>query len=394
MPNIDRRKAAEAAQRYAKDILSTSSVDTSEEMLKRYMEPRYNMLFDRIHQLPGGLKFLTDMRADLLDILAEQDRQTSQQTLYSVEKSLKNKLKKSMVGFLTLSRVTWQSSAEVLEKRCMLSLTGTISKGWRHRHYMNAALALYILDRRLGPDRRVFAFFFHNLPTEPLVFVHVALVPHMSRSVQSILQEPLPAKYSHADFNCAVCYSITTRLGLGGINLGNFLIKRVVRDLKREFPQVNTFATLSPLPTFRKWLMDHVHEPDIQKQFEESVGENWKEKLEHFNGDDKMKNVLMSLCSRYVLQEKRSNRLAFDPVANFHLRNGACAHQLHWMADTSDKGFQESFGIMINYNYLPDYVELNNRQYLADGTISISEPRSDCEGWLSKGIGAGVKYVS
>ncbi|KAG0186186.1 hypothetical protein DFQ28_008190 [Apophysomyces sp. BC1034] len=293
------------------------------------------------------------------DILAQSDGQKSQQTLFSVEKSLKYKLKKSMVGFLTLNRVTWQSSAEVLEKIYRYEAVHAVAD-WQD------------LKRRLGPDRRVFAFFFHNLPTEPLVFVHVALVPNMSDSVQAILQEPLPAKYNPTDFKCAICYSITTQRGLGGVNLGNFLIKRVVRDLKREFPQINTFATLSPLPGFKKWLMSHVYEPDIQKQFEEAAGRDWKYKLDHFDGDSSLKKVLMNVCSRYVLHEKRRNHLALDPV---------------------DKGLQESFGIMINYNYLPDYVEINNRQYLADGTISISEPRSDRGGWLSNCIGPGIKHA-
>ncbi|KAG0175964.1 hypothetical protein DFQ29_006737 [Apophysomyces sp. BC1021] len=294
------------------------------------------------------------------DILAQSDGQKSQQTLFSVEKSLKYKLKKSMVGFLTLNRVTWQSSAEVLEKIYRYEAVHAVAD-WQD------------LKRRLGPDRRVFAFFFHNLPTEPLVFVHVALVPNMSDSVQAILQEPLPAKYNPTDFKCAICYSITTQRGLGGVNLGNFLIKRVVRDLKREFPQINTFATLSPLPGFKKWLMSHVYEPDIQKQFEEAAGRDWKYPISIY--------VMAHVHTNYIGWRIRQAR--------------TCTHLMILGAHffVADKGLQESFGIMINYNYLPDYVEINNRQYLADGTISISEPRSDRGGWLSNCIGPGIKHA-
>lgn len=137
---------------------------------------------------------------------------------------------------------------------------------------------LMFIYRRLGPDRRVYAFFENNIPNEPLVFIHVALVPKMSNSVQAILNEPMPhkaASLAAANFKCAVCYSITTQQGLGGINLGNYLIKQVVEDLRRQYPQLETFATLSPLPGYRKWLMNNA-ESDQGIQAELGSIDDWR----------------------------------------------------------------------------------------------------------------------
>ncbi|KAI9256028.1 malonyl-CoA decarboxylase-domain-containing protein [Helicostylum pulchrum] len=340
------------------------------KVLSTEFEPKYNLFFDRIHQLPNGLKLLADMRADLLDIMGPRDSPEYLE-FSSLEHDIRLKLKTYVIGFLKLERITWQkSSAELLEKICDYEAVHAV-QDWKD------------IKRRLGPDRRVYAFFENNVPNEPLVFVHVALVPDMSNSVQAILNEPVPNEdeLNTDEFKCAVCYSITTQQGLGGINLGNYLIKQVVNDLKNHYPQLETFATLSPLPGFRKWLLNHA-ETDAGIQAE--LGSEWKTKLDRFNSQDQneLKDPIMKLCSRYILSEKRAEKNALDPVANFHLRNGACAHQIHWQADTSDKGLQESFGIMINYNYITDRIESNHRLYLLNGTISVSEPKK--EGWLSR----------
>lgn len=131
--------------------------------------------------------------------------------------------------------------------------------------------------RRLGPDRRVYAFFENNIPNEPLVFVHVALVPSISSSVQSILNEPEPLEkdIDTSKFKCAICYSITTQQGLGGINLGNYLIKQVVKDLQRQYPYLETFATLSPMPGFRKWVINNMN-TDSNIQAELNSVHDWQ----------------------------------------------------------------------------------------------------------------------
>ncbi|KAL0090386.1 malonyl-CoA decarboxylase-domain-containing protein [Phycomyces blakesleeanus] len=379
---VDRESAAIAAKAYitACQQGSGSMIASTENILRRTLEPLHNVFFDQVSRLPGGLKFLTDMRADLHNVMSQVDRSSnSYQVLGELEVSLKQKLKNGMIGFLKLERITWQTSAEILEK---------ISR----YEAVHAVADLSDMKRRLGPDRRLYSFFHSNIPMEPLVFVQVALVPSMACSIQAILQEDLPDVCDPNNFKCAICYSITTQRGLGGVDLGNFLIKRVVRELKSEYPQIETFATLSPLPRFRHWLMNQgSQQPDIEEQIRTKIGSDWRERLEKFDGNnDSLKDVLMRLCARYVLVEKRGE-LAQDPVANFHLRNGACAHQLHWKADTSDKGIDESFGIMINYNYLPEHIEFNNKQYLADGSISVSEPRNDS--YLSEWIGKGVQRI-
>ncbi|GAA5800900.1 hypothetical protein HPULCUR_006339 [Helicostylum pulchrum] len=352
-------------------VLSTEfDVDRVEKSLLYYLEPKYNLFFDRIHQLPNGLKLLADMRADLLDIMGPRDSPEYLE-FSSLEHDIRLKLKTYVIGFLKLERITWQkSSAELLEKICDYEAVHAV-QDWKD------------IKRRLGPDRRVYAFFENNVPNEPLVFVHVALVPDMSNSVQAILNEPVPNEdeLNTDEFKCAVCYSITTQQGLGGINLGNYLIKQVVNDLKNHYPQLETFATLSPLPGFRKWLLNHA-ETDAGIQAE--LGSEWKTKLDRFNSQDQneLKDPIMKLCSRYILSEKRAEKNALDPVGKRFFTNGACAHQIHWQADTSDKGLQESFGIMINYNYITDRIESNHRLYLLNGTISVSEPKK--EGWLSR----------
>ncbi|KAF9358354.1 hypothetical protein BGX26_001943 [Mortierella sp. AD094] len=186
--------------------------------------------------------------------------------------------------------------------------------------------------------------------------------------------------------------------GLSGIELGNFLIKRVVRSLKVEFPQIETFSTLSPIPGFRKWMgqcqklgqaLLLPQENRIVAQLGENLlmatknggdtdsEEQFNALLQHpatFSDSEtmaKLRPILSRLCARYLLLEKR-RFLALDPVANFHIRNGACVHRLNWLGDTSEKGMEESFGMMVNYLYSLDHIEMNNQQYLQDGTISVS----------------------
>ncbi|CAJ0913868.1 8029_t:CDS:2 [Entrophospora sp. SA101] len=100
------------------------------------------------------------------------------------------------------------------------------------------------------------------MPHEPLVFINVALKNELSNNIQEILEEPesdlMSSSYFH-EIKHAIFYSITSQPGLSGIELGNFLIKRVVRVLHSEFPSIETFSTLSPIPRFRKWLITRIN---------------------------------------------------------------------------------------------------------------------------------------
>ncbi|KAF9180425.1 hypothetical protein BGZ51_006207 [Haplosporangium sp. Z 767] len=347
-------KAAQQYADYAQREPESKALLRAEQLLRHAIVPGHNKFFDRVSRLPGGLKFLIDMRQDLLTILSEN---RSDFYLSALNESLKEKLQSWFVGFLDLERLTWQSPTALLEKASYESV-----------HKFNG---LPDLKRRVGPGRRVFALMNKSLPMEPLVFVQVALVKTLSDNVQNILNDPSP--------------------GLSGIELGNFLIKRVVRSLKVEFPQIETFSTLSPIPGFRKWIVQcqnlgqklllpweesiigqlsqNTQGDDVEMQFSELLKRSSTISDSKIMG--KLRPILMRLCARYILLEKRRH-LALDPVANFHLRNGACAHRLNWLGDTSSKGMEESFGLMINYLYSLDHIEMNNQQYLQSGTISVS----------------------
>ncbi|KAI7863356.1 malonyl-CoA decarboxylase [Spinellus fusiger] len=347
----------------------------------------HHTMFNHIYEIAGGLKFLINARTDLLTLMNSLDKNTdAYSALYSLETIFKRILKDKLVGHVQLERITLKTCHEILNKISCYEAVHSI-RDIRDMH------------RRLGPDRRVYALFHPHAMKEPLAFIQVALVSAMSSSIHSILEEALPTKDCINGFRCAICYSITTQQGLGGIDLGHRLIEWVVKELKAEFSQIDTFATLSPIPRFRHWLMNYgIQQPEIQQQLHKAIAIDWEERLNTFNGEEDMKQALLQLCARYILVEKQGTS-AWDPVgkyreqknpcslllANFHLRNGACAHQLHWKADTSAKGMKESFGIMINYNYLLDHVESNHHNYISHGSVSISEP-SD-QHYLSEWIG-------
>ncbi|KAK3817821.1 MAG: malonyl-CoA decarboxylase-domain-containing protein [Linnemannia gamsii] len=377
-------KAAEQYKDYAHKEPESKALMRAEQLLRHAIVPGHNKFFDRVSRLPGGLKFLIDMRQDLLSTI-----QTNKGDVYlsSLNESLKEKLQAWFVGFLDLERLTWQSPAVLLEKITQYEAVHKFKD-------------VQDLKRRVGPGRRVFALMNKSLPAEPLVFVQVALVERLSDNVQDILNDPSPGHPNPAEtVKCAIFYSITTQLvtftsrcvfrliGLSGIELGNFLIKRVVRSLKVEFPQIETFSTLSPIPGFRKWMGQcHNLGQRLLLPQEESIVSLVGQETGVASGDailkhpstfsdsetmSKLRPIISRLCARYILLEKRRH-LALDPVANFHLRNGACAHRLNWLGDTSTKGMEESFGLMINYLYSLDHIEMNNQQYLLDGTISVS----------------------
>ncbi|ORX54047.1 malonyl-CoA decarboxylase [Hesseltinella vesiculosa] len=206
------------------------------------------------------------------------------------------------------------------------------------------------LERRLGPDRRVYALTHPDFPMEPLAFVHVALTEQSPTSVQSILQQPYPCTSTIPSF--AICYSINTQSGLGGLKLAHHLINHVVHDLSSQFPSIHTFATLSPIPGFRRWFAERQED---------------RKSLDPSNPN--AQPALLHLCANYLLLQRRSSGHALDPVAHFHLRNGASIQNLHGLADDSEKGMQESMGMMVNYQYAPLRLEHHQKRYREDGII-------------------------
>ncbi|MBN34204.1 MAG: malonyl-CoA decarboxylase [Rhodospirillaceae bacterium] len=317
-------------------------------------------LFTQFNGLPDGLKFLVDMRADALEGRREEP------LLTRVADDLQQLLAAWFdVGFLQLRSLTWDSPASLLEKLIAYEAVHRIAN-WSD------------LKNRLEPDRRLFAFFHPNMPEEPLIFVEVALVDSMADSVQRLLDEDAPLVKSETA-EAAIFYSISnTQPGLAGVSLGDFLIKRVVEELRRELPNLKVFATLSPIPGFTRWLRRHLADADSLGHAPAGVAAEAapaellaaldRETLEAVRP---WRHQLLVLAARYLLDEKRGDR-PLDPVARFHLSNGARVERLNWMGDLSEKGLDESACLMVNYLYCLDDIAANYEAFATQGEIAAS----------------------
>jgi len=229
------------------------------------------------------------------------------------------------------------------------------------------------LRRRLQADRRCYAFFHPALPDEPLIFIEVALTRGMSARVQPLLDPDSPVLEA-ASADSAMFYSITNcQQGLRGVSFGNFLIKQVVEDLGRELPGIKCFATLSPIPGFRKWLaglpaaLGDERGQDVSALLSVLDSPSWLEDKSATEVQEK----LLGLAAWYLVQAKEDQE-PLDPVARFHLLNGARLERLNWMGDTSSTGMRQSAGMMVNYVYRLDEVEANHEAYARDRTIVAS----------------------
>jgi malonyl-CoA decarboxylase len=255
-------------------------------------------------------------------------------------------------GFLRLERIDWRTSAIVLEKLIQYEAVHAI-EGWRD------------LRRRLEADRRCFAFFHPQLPDEPIIFIEVALTRGMSAHVQPLLDIGSPvAAPQNAD--CAMFYSITNcQEGLRGISFGNLLIKQVAEDLKREFPHLRRFATLSPIPGFRLWLEEAPVRIAVGPEGNERLAllDRLQDPAWHLGEvPEALAKLLTRLCAWYLLHAKQGEE-PLDPVARFHLGNGAALERLNWMGDSSEQGISRSAGLMANYVYWLGEVERNHERY-------------------------------
>jgi len=347
------------------------------EMSTALVPPRVQLLKQFI-SLPQGFKFLVDFRRDLLTMKDDPP-------LVKLDADLKNILSSWFdIGLLDLQEITWQSSASLLEKLMKYESVHEI-RSWTD------------LKNRLDSDRRCFAFFHTRMPNEPLIFVEVALVNNMSNNIRKLLDEDA-VTIKPEDADTAVFYSITNaQKGLEGIHLGNFLIKRVVNELSKNLKKLKHFVTLSPVPLFRKWLESVllmegesvlksseitalktiINKRNLPKELLKLLDTDW-----HLHpGQAKvLEPILMRLCADYLVNAKKGTR-ALDPVANFHLGNGAHIERINWLADTSAKGLEESAGIMVNYYYKLSDIEKNHESYISESRVEISK---DARKWLSK----------
>ncbi len=319
--------------------------------LQHVVESPRQELFRRINLAAGGTAALVEMRRRVLRDLRKQAHWAGiDADLFHLLGSWFNR------GFLTLQRIDWRTPALVLEKLMQYEAVHEI-QGWHDLH------------RRLESDRRCFAFFHPALPDEPIIFIEVALTKGMSDQVQPLL-DPDSAVVDPAGADTAIFYSITNcQEGLRGISFGNFLIKQVAEDLGREFPRLKTFATLSPIPGFRKWLTESaVAHAELAGLVGTLAEEDW---FRRAGTGTKVRTELMRLCAYYLKLAKHGKEPA-DAVARFHLGNGARMERLNWLADTSKTGMARSAGMMVNYAYRLKDVEHNHEAYTKEHLVVAS----------------------
>ena len=351
----DPQAVLQCAAAYAKDPNAQNLIQ-----LTRIAEPPRQELLRRINRLPGGTSSIVAMRRALLGRMAHKPE------LQALESDLLHLLSSWFnPGFLQLQRVDWNSPAQLLEQIIRHEAVHEID-GWDD------------LRRRLQPDRRCFAFFHPQLPHEPLIFVEVALLPEMPSAIAPLIDKkatPLPP----TQFKVAAFYSISNcQPGLKGVSLGNFLIKRVAEELKRELPQLKTFCTLSPMPGFARWLRTGALCDGLPRARAERHALAHRQLLDACGGN------LDHLATAAALREAPADTLdalqrlaAFylgahsttdggDPVARFHLDNGARLERLNTLGDLSAKGVKQSFGMMVNYLYDLDKVEAHHEKFVND----------------------------
>jgi malonyl-CoA decarboxylase len=323
------------------------------------VEPPRQEVIRRLNLAPGNTIGLVRMREDLLDALDKEPALRALDTDFAhLFSSWFNR------GFLVLRRIDWSSPAHILEKIIRYEAVHAI-ESWDD------------LRRRIDPeDRRCFAFFHPALVDEPLIFVEVALTAEKPAAIEPILAEKRDI-LSGDQRQVAVFYSISNcQRGLAGISFGNFLIKQVVEDLAREQPGLKTFVTLSPVPQFARWLDRAVADEGVHAVTSQDrvalqmlTDPGWIDDPEEA---DALKPVLMSLAAHYFLMARSHDGRAVDPVARFHLGNGARLERINWLGDVSEKGLREGHGLMVNYLYDLKDIERNHEAYANDGEIVAS----------------------
>lgn len=352
----DDEKISMLAQEYIKAGDNKEKLRLEIAMRNALVTPR-SVILRQFTDLPDGFKFLINMRADLLPIVGDDV------SLKGLEYDLKSILFAWFdIGLLDMVEITWKSPAALLEKLIEYEAVHRVAS-WDD------------LKNRLDSDRRVFAFFHNKMPLEPLIFVHVALVEGMSDNIGQLLDEKSPVT-EHEKADTAIFYSISNaQKGLVGISFGNFLIKRVVGVLSSEMKNIKTFATLSPIPTFRSWL-DLQLSKTANKLFNAEEREllglldtQWYKDKKTITA---LKPVLLRLCTNYLLNEKKNNK-PLDPVCNFHLSNGARLERLNWLADISANGLKQSAGMMANYYYKLSEIDENHEEFMTHGKIVASK---------------------
>jgi malonyl-CoA decarboxylase len=318
-------------------------------------EPRRQELIRRLNRAPGGTEDLVAMRSDLLTLMeGHKDLAALDRDVVHLLGSWFNR------GFLVLRKIDWSTPANILEQIIRYEAVHEI-RDWDD------------LRRRIDPvDRRCYAFFHPALPDAPLIFVEVALTETIPSAIAPLLavdRQPVPADRART----AVFYSISnTQRGLGGISFGNFLIKQVVEELRRELPKLDTFVTLSPVPGFVQWLTQAKDVPLTEEDRASLKALDEPRWCENEETTTQLRAVLEPLAAYYFLKARNPKGRVIDSVARFHLGNGARLERINWLGDLSPKGLRESAGVMVNYLYRLDDIEENHEAFANNGEVVAS----------------------
>jgi malonyl-CoA decarboxylase len=335
--DFDNKELLKSVSNYTDD----NSVQNYKSMTSKFHSKRME-IFKNLNSIERGTIRLVSIREKLLNLLKENIE------LRKVDIDLSNLFKSWFNrGFLVTYPITWDTSAKILEKIVKYEAV----------HEMSSWLDL---RNRLEPeDRKCYSFFHPTMEDEPLIFVEVALTSEVPSKIGDILDINRD-KTNPKDFKTAVFYSISNcQKGLKGISFGNFLLKQVVMDLKKEFPSVETFVTLSPVPDFNNWLKEN--KPTLHK------------KIVDKNSLVSIKKEILSSSIEYFFEVKHKDGLPLDPVQRFHLSNGASLDKIHFMGNPSKKGIANSVGLMVNYKYQMDNLEKNHEQYFSREVIASSK---------------------
>ena len=350
----DRERLDRAVAEYGQEPSTRNALAIQEAA-----EPRRQELIRRLNLAPGGTASLVRMRADLLDAMKDRPELADVDTDFThLFSSWFNR------GFLVLRPIDWNTPASILEKIIRYEAVHEIS-GWDD------------LRNRLEPaDRRCYAFFHPQLADEPLIFVEVALTTGMPGAVAPLL-DPRRKPIRAADANTAVFYSISnTQTGLAGVSFGHFLIKQVAEELKRDLPNLRSFVTLSPVPGLAAWLggeraLSHSRffNAETRAALDVLDDPNWPEDPARV---EQVRRALLPIVAAYFLKAKAPNGRPVDPVARFHLGNGARLEALQFLGDVTPKAVKRAHGLMVNYCYDLDEIERNHEGYAERGEVTAS----------------------
>jgi len=333
--------------------------ELSIQRLYKACEPRRQELIRRLNLAPGGTAALVRMREDLLACLGENpELKPVDDDFLQLFSNWFNR------GFLFLQSIDWSTPANILEKIVRYEAVHAISD-WQD-----------LRGRLEPPDRRCFAFFHPQLVDEPLIFVEVALTVGTPTSIGPLL-DPAREPIAAIDATTAVFYSISnTQKGLGKVSFGNFLIKQVVSLLQEEMPNIKDFVTLSPVPGFARWLATQrqgdgasILDDALLQDLSVLDDEGWQDNDVATEG---LRPALLSAAASYFLAAKSSKGGPVDPVARFHLGNGARLEQINFLADLSENGLHRSHGVMVNYRYDIGRIEKNHEAFARNGEVIAS----------------------